>query len=106
MPTVDVETKLRKLTVINYNSYNWSWLLDLNRPPELPVITKMLPLGKSQPAPEPEEPAREESLPAVDLEKSRVPGWMVPTKKKRALAQSSCPSRPRVNSGFLWFFVW
>jgi len=32
LPTADVETKLRRLIIINYNKRNWSWLLDSNRP--------------------------------------------------------------------------
>ena len=39
--TANVEAKLRRLTTIDYNHHNWSWLLDPNRPPELPVTPKM-----------------------------------------------------------------
>ena len=63
LPTVDVEAKLRKLTAIDFNSHNWSWLLNPNRPSVPLVILRVPSSGKSQLAPEPEEPAREESNP-------------------------------------------
>ena len=76
---------------------------DPNRPLVPPVLPRAPASGKSQHAPKLEEPAQEESSPApeqvgptrevsqlaVDIEKSMVPGRSVPTKKKRALAQSS-----------------
>ena len=61
LPPADIEAKLRKLTTINYNCRNWSWLLDPNRPSVPPVIPKVPASGKSQPVPEPVEPAREEN---------------------------------------------
>jgi len=51
LPTADVEAKLRKLTTINYDCRNWSWLLDPNRPPVPPVIPRVPTLGKNQLAP-------------------------------------------------------
>ena len=46
LPTADVEVKLRKLTTIDFNNRNWSWLLNWNRPPALPVILRVLTSGK------------------------------------------------------------
>ena len=80
LPTADIEAKLRRLTPVNCNNHNWSWLLDLKRPLETPVIPKVLALSMIQPASEPEEPAREGILPTVDLGKSRVSGRIIPTK--------------------------
>jgi len=101
LPTADIKGKLRKLTTVNYNCRNWSWLLDPNRFSVPPIIPRVPPSSKSQLAPKLEEPAREESHPAsepgepareesqsvIDLDKSRVSGRMVPSKKKTALAQ-------------------
>jgi len=68
---------MRRLTTINYNNRNCSWLLDPNRPLEPPrVILKVVVSGKIQSSSKPEEPARE----------SRDSGHMVLTKGKRAHA--------------------
>jgi len=37
LPTVDAKAKLRKLTGVDFNNCNWSWLLSPNRPPVPPV---------------------------------------------------------------------
>ena len=90
-----------RLPAVNYNNRSWSWLLDPNMPPEPPVIPKVSASSKIQPASELEEPARERILLIVNLEKSRVSGWTVPAKEKRARAQSSRAPRLEVAPGFL-----
>ena len=80
--TADVEVKLRRLTAIDYNSHNWSWLLDPNKPLEPPVIPKVPTSSKIQTAFEPEELAQEGVLLTVDLGKSRVLGRMDSTKRR------------------------
>ena len=69
LPTTDVKVKLRRLTAVNYNNDNWSWLLDPNKPPEPPVLPKKSSSSKIRTASEPEEPAREGILSTVDLGK-------------------------------------
>ena len=101
LPTADVQTKLRRLTAVNYNNCNWSWLLDLNRPPEPPVTRKVLASSKIHPAFEPEEHAQAGVLSTTDLGKSRVSGRTVPTKGKRDPAQCSRVLRSEVDSDFL-----
>ena len=63
MPTTDVEANLRKLTAIDFNNCNLSWLLNPDRPAVLPVIPRVPTLGKGQLAPELEESVQEESNP-------------------------------------------
>ena len=36
--SVNIVAKLKKLTTIDFNSRNWSWLLNLNRPPVPPRV--------------------------------------------------------------------
>jgi len=69
IPTTDVVTKLKRLTVINYNNRNWNWLLNLSRPSKSPVIPKVPALGKNQPTSAPEEIARE--IPRLSIWGSR-----------------------------------
>ena len=66
-------------------------------PLETPVIPKVPASDKIQLASEPEEPVFEGVLSTVDLGKSRVSRRMVPTKGKRAHAQSSRVLRPEVD---------
>ena len=63
LPTADVKVKLRRLTTINYNNRNWSWLIDPNKPLEPLVIPKVPALGKIQSASKTKEPAREGNPP-------------------------------------------
>ena len=53
LPSADVEAKLKKLTAINFNSCNWIWVLNPNKPPILPSVQRVLASGKSQLAPDP-----------------------------------------------------
>ena len=88
LPSADVEAKLKKLTIIDFKSHNWSWLLNPNKPPVLSGVQRVPVSGKRQLASEPEEPVREENnsasatgeptqgvgQPTVNLGKPRAPG--------------------------------
>ena len=54
LPITDIEAKLRKLTSIDYDHRNWSWLLDLKIPPVPLVVPRVGALDKRQPAHKPE----------------------------------------------------
>jgi len=101
--TADGEAKLRKLTTVDFNNHNWSWLLNSDIPLVPLVIQRVPASGKVKLAPESEKSVQEESnsdceteestrvasQPVVNPGKRRVRGEMVPNKKKRAPAQSS-----------------
>jgi len=93
LPSADVEANLKKSTAIDFNSHDWSWLLNPNRPLILPSVQRVHVSCKSQLAPEPEETTREENIsasdtrestqravqPTVSLRKPRLPGGRLPT---------------------------
>ena len=96
--SADIKVKLRKLAAINDNHRNWSWLLDLNRPPVYPVLPRVPVSGKSRPRPQTEVPCSGEEPTDIDIRRLRVSERMVSVKKKRVLDQPSQPPRPKVNS--------
>ena len=114
LPAADVEAKLRKLTTVDFNNRNWSWLLNSNRPSVPLVILRVPATGKGQLAPKPEKSVQKESNSDSETEEStrgvsqtvvnpgkpRVLGEMVPD-KKRALAQSLHLPRP---GDMFWIF--
>ena len=53
LPSADIEAKLQKWTVINYDHGNWSWLLDPNRHPVPPVLPRVPAPAKNQPVVDP-----------------------------------------------------
>jgi len=81
LPSTDFEVKLQKLIAFNYDHYNWSWLLDPSRPPMPLVLLRV--------------PAPTKSQPAVDPERPRVPGLVIPAKRKMAPVLSWQPQLPK-----------
>ena len=71
LPTADVEAKLRRLTTVNFNNHNWSWLLNLNILPVPPVIPRVPASGKGQLAPELKEFIQEDNNPDSEMESTR-----------------------------------
>ena len=71
MLTIEIELKLQELTAMDYNHRNWSWFLDLNRTHVSPVL-----------------PRNQPRL-VVVIKRLRVPGRVVPDKRKRGPAQPS-----------------
>ena len=75
MLTTEIELKLQELITVDYDHCNWTWLLDPNRTHIPPVLLKALASAKCSST--------------VVIERPRVPGGVVPVKRKKALAQPS-----------------
>ena len=82
---VDIEAKLQKLTAIDRDYYNWSWLLGPNRPHVSLVLPKVSALGRCLLAAELGSPALNKSPPAIRPWEVKQVGCFLPRRRGRLL---------------------